>query len=226
MYFIHSIILPFLFILFVYLLHKKNYDGWLLDVLKLFGLGFVFGLLINFIMGIVNSFFVGIAYPPTVAVKLFINYSIFFSALYLVSYYFIVNYLIETGNLLDKVLLFTFNFSYLSGVFSYLNIVQVFNIEIPNIPFYQVSSISFILLVSIILGVVSINFLEALDFKGKGLYFGLNFLILSILMVSYHYLLFFNSYFSLFTILLLFVIIFVFYLDEINSLFFKVKKRG
>jgi len=204
-------------------MQKKVEEGFFIDIFKLYGMGIIFGIVINLFVSFINSFFVGIAHPVLIIVKLFLSYSIFFSALYLLSYYFIINYFTETGSSLNWVSNFMFNLSFLGGIFSFLNIIQVLNMETPQTIFFYFSYISFILFISLVLGFFTTHFFDAVFLKDKILFFIINFLILSLLLVSYFFTVFYNLIFSYLIVVLFGVLVTIFYFSEFK--YFLLKKK-
>lgn len=222
MHLLHVVIVPLLFSMIVFYLHKKIESDWLVDIFRFFGFGIIFGFIINLIQSFVNSFFTGIAYPSTIIYKLILNYGLFFLPLLFISFYFIVTYLSKTGSKLSWTSNFSFCLSYLCGIFSFINMIQVIDKDIPSSFLFYLSYIPFILFVALCFSFLSLKYFDSVVLKDKIIFIILTFLSLLVVLVSYNYLAFYGYFLQYLFIFLFIVLAFIF--DFFEFKYFRQRK--
>ncbi|MBN1216204.1 MAG: hypothetical protein JXA99_12285 [Candidatus Lokiarchaeota archaeon] len=217
MQFIHFIILPSLILSFSILLQNWLNKEEFIQYYKLYFMGIVIGLLILFIFKFINPFFYGAAKYLTILLKtLFVNGIFFtlFTVIILFSFFYIGQNIKHSGSWsLTSIL----SFSYISGIYTMINIQECNNGNYPDYIIHYFSFIPLILFASLILGAGLYRIIYHFEIYLKILWSILIILILIISFTSYYFLTFYNYYYKYIFLLLFSGMYVIFELTDFKS---------
>ena len=217
MQFIHFVIFPLLILSFSILLQNWLNKEEFIQYYKLYFLGIIIGFIILFILKFINPFFYGAIKYYTILLKtFFINGILFtlFTTLILITFFQIKqNIKFINSWSLTSIL----SFSYLSGIYTVINIQECFTDNFPDYLIYYLVFIPFILFNSMILGFGIYRFYYDFEIYKKILWIILTTLILVSSFTGFYFLIFYNFYYKYIFTLLFIGLYIIFEINDFKS---------
>lgn len=199
-------ILSFLFIPLFFILVSIYIQLWMdkdefSQVFKMLGFGILFGIIINFILSLINSFYHLKANVISILLKSLFFDGILVSILIVITFFIIIELLMDVSTQSVWSVSSIMAFGYISGYLLVTNIVGGFNKQYPDSVFIYFSHIALLIFMSIALGFSYSKFSDSFSTVAKIIWFISIILILSMFFGVFKILSFFNlSYIYFFII--------------------------
>jgi hypothetical protein len=192
MQFLHITLLPsVIFILSIVLQFWFNKDEFF-EFYKLYFLGIAAGIVFLIVSSFFNGIFAYSANHTTVFLRSLIIDGFLFTGIFCTAIYFIFDLLVKHSMTSTWSLTSILCFSYVSGLYTSINISGALNNVYPTNILLYISLFALMIFISLILGIGLPNFMDAYDLFKKILWGIFTIGIIMIVLTAYNYLLFYN----------------------------------
>lgn len=210
MQFVHFVILPFIIFIFSVVLHywldQKEFNQFL----KMYFLGIAAGLIITIIQSVFKFTFTYSANYISILLKSLFFDGVFVSLFIIVTLYFIFDKILGIQLTINWSLTSIMIFSYISGIYTVININEVLAGSYPETLFIYFSFFPYILFITLVLGIGIPNYIDSYDLLDKVLWAVFSIGITLIVSAIYSYLRFYN-FWEHYLIAVLFIVIAIFF---------------
>lgn len=210
MQFVHFVILPFIIFIFSIVLHywldQKEFNQFL----KIYFLGIAAGLIITIIQSIFKFTFTYSANYISILLKSLFFDGAFVSLFIIVTLYFIFDKILGIQLTINWSLTSIMIFSYISGIYTVININEVLGGSYPESLFIYFSFFPYILFITLVLGIGIPNYIDSYDLLDKVLWAAFSIGITLIISALYSYLRYYN-FWEHYLIAVFFIVIAVFF---------------
>jgi len=208
--FVHFVILPFIIFIFSVVLHywldQKEFNQFL----KMYFLGIAAGLIITIIQSVFKFTFTYSANYISILLKSLFFDGVFVSLFIIVTLYFIFDKILGIQLTINWSLTSIMIFSYISGIYTVININEVLAGSYPETLFIYFSFFPYILFITLVLGIGIPNYIDSYDLLDKVLWAVFSIGITLIVSAIYSYLRFYN-FWEHYLIAVLFIVIAIFF---------------
>jgi len=204
------VILPFIIFIFSVVLHywldQKEFNQFL----KMYFLGIAAGLIITIIQSVFKFTFTYSANYISILLKSLFFDGVFVSLFIIVTLYFIFDKILGIQLTINWSLTSIMIFSYISGIYTVININEVLAGSYPETLFIYFSFFPYILFITLVLGIGIPNYIDSYDLLDKVLWAVFSIGITLIVSAIYSYLRFYN-FWEHYLIAVLFIVIAIFF---------------
>lgn len=217
MQFIHFIILPLIVITYSILLQKCFTKDEFIQYYKVYFLGLIAGLLILFILSFIEPFFYYSAHYFTILIKSIFVYGIIFTLFTAIALliFFHLGKNVKHSN--SWSLVSTLSFSYISGIYTIINILECNTGNYPDYLIHYFVFIPFLLFVSIIIGLGLYNYINDYGIFKKIIWIIITIVITISSFSAYYFLTFYNLIYQYIYLLLFLGLFLIFEFNDFRA---------
>lgn len=214
MQFLHFFIFPLTFFLLMIILEKCLNDEEFSQMFRLYGVGFIIGIVIKILFSFFEQIFYGKAHHFTIFIKSLVINGLLFSLIIILSFYILIDFLLDISINLNWLLSTFFFLSYIYGIFSSINAIESYYSIYPSSPLFYLCFIPFIILISFIGGLGFFLFIENYKIIIKVISAIFTILLFSIFFMIFNYLRFYNYYEYFYLLIPFFIFTIIFEVKE------------
>lgn len=213
----HILIIPLVLIFISFLLQEAMVKDDFFQFFKLFFMGIVSGLAINFVISSIDRLYETRANFMTILIKSSLFDGLLFAILLIVSFYIVIEYFSDITVTLDWSSCTVFAFSYFCGVYTTKHLFEILRGELPHSMTLYLSLFCFLFFIAMIVGFALPKFKEASDNIGKALWAAPTLLLSAAAFSAYSFLTFYGYAWHLAAIGAFAVLFVVFFIVDFKS---------
>lgn len=212
MYFIHLLLMPVIFFIISIFLQNWLSKNEFIEIYKIYFLGIAIGLVTSLISYLLSPIYFYSAYKLTIFLKSIFIDGLLFIMVIGVSLYYIFRYIIKLNISPNFSFLTIMIFSFICGLYTFINFTEAISNNYPDYLSNYLPFLSYIILISIIIGFGYFKYLEAYDTYLKIFWVLIAAILFIVISSIYQYLKFYNS---LYQYLLIFPAGILFFIFEV-----------